>query len=167
MAMTTDLGRAAYLAIGLLGTSRPFSALHRSLYRRFGGRGLLHRGLGCDAVLLTTTGRHTGRPRTVPLFAFPVDGSSPGEAGRTYVVVGSNAGRSRPPAWLRNLEADPDARVQLVDRRWAVRARPATGDEDGALWARVLEAYPGYEVYRRRTSRAIPLIVLEPRGTDA
>ena len=95
-AMTRDLGRTAYLAIGLLGTSRPFSALHRSLYRRFRGRGILPSGFGCDAVLLTTTGRRTG-PRALSM-------STPGNTtgfvdctGRT-AVSGKREGASSKPS---------------------------------------------------------------------
>ncbi len=180
--MTRGASATLHLAIGLLGTSRPFTALHRALYRRLGGRGVLRHGLGVDAILLTTTGRRTGEPRTVPLFAFPLDRAvtdpgpaagpdsaheGPGAAvadrpGR-WVVVASNAGRHRAPAWYRNLEADSSVVVQLGERRWSAQARVAAGDERERLWDLVVAGYPGYDVYQDRTRRAIPLVVLEPR----
>jgi deazaflavin-dependent oxidoreductase (nitroreductase family) len=167
--MAGPLARPVHLAIGLLGTSRPFTAVHRALYRRLGGRGVLRHGLGVDAILLTTTGRRTGERRTVPLFAFPLDaaGEGPGaaasdEPGR-WVVVASNAGRHRGPAWYGNLRAESSVEVQLGDRRWRAEARTAAGDERERLWTLVAAGYPGYDVYRDRTDRPIPIVVLEPR----
>lgn len=166
--MTRSATDTLYLAIGLLGTSRPFTVVHRALYRRLGGRGLLRHGLGCDAVLLTTRGRHSGEPRTVPLFAFPIDGSveGPGAAsagpGR-WVVVASNAGRHHAPAWYLNVEADPAVEVRLGKRRWRAEARTATADEHDRLWGAVVAGFPGYDIYRQRAHRPIPIVVLEPR----
>ena len=174
--MTGSLARTTHIAIGLLGTSRPFTVLHRTLYRRLGGRGILRHGLGADAILLTTIGARTGRSRTVPLFAFPVDTAPVGPGAATsrpganepdppgrWAVVASNAGRRHAPAWHHNLEADPAVTVQLGARRWHARARTAAGEEHARLWALVAARYPGYDTYLDRADRAIPIVVLEPR----
>jgi deazaflavin-dependent oxidoreductase (nitroreductase family) len=106
-------------------------------------------------LLLTTTGRRTGQLRTQPLLYAPAGG------GR-FVVVGSNAGDDRPPAWWLNLQANPDARVQVDRDHHRVRARRAQGDELAALWAELERSYRYYADYRRRTAREIPVVVLEP-----
>jgi deazaflavin-dependent oxidoreductase (nitroreductase family) len=176
------LVRGTHLAIGLLGTSRPFTALHRGLYRRLDGRGILRGALGIDAILLTTTGRRTGAARTVPLFAFRLGPNDVGpravEAERadrrrtagpdpaataSWLVVASNAGRPRTPGWYHDLEADPSVEVQLGDRRWTATARMAGEEEHGRLWPLIVAGYPGYDVYRDRTDRRGPIVVLEPR----
>lgn len=167
--MARRLARTIHLLIGLLGTSRPFTVLHRGLYRRLGGRGVLHGGLGVDVILLTTTGRRSRERRVVPLFAFPLDrgpegpGAARSDEPSRWVVVASFAGRDRAPAWYRNLEADPSVEVQHMGRRAAATARIASDEERGRLWPLVVAGYPGYEVYQDRTDRRIPVVVLEPR----
>jgi deazaflavin-dependent oxidoreductase (nitroreductase family) len=106
-------------------------------------------------LLVTTTGRRSGQPRTAPV-VYLADGER-------LVVIGSNAGNARSPAWALNLQANPDADVEVGRRRRQVRARVAEGDERGELWRRMNEQYGGFEDYRGRTARAIPVFVLEPR----
>jgi deazaflavin-dependent oxidoreductase (nitroreductase family) len=79
------------------------------------------------------------------------------------VVVGSNAGNARPPAWALNLRANPEAGAQVGGRRWRVRARVAEGEERAELWRRVNELYEGFDDYDERTSRDIAVFVLDPR----
>jgi deazaflavin-dependent oxidoreductase (nitroreductase family) len=129
------------------------TALHRFVYQRSGGR-IGGRLPGQRFLLLTTTGRRTGRERTMPLLYIP--------DGRGFVVVGSNGGDDRPPAWWLNLQAHPSARVQVDRQHHPVRARQARGAELDALWARLEESYRYYADYRRRTAREIPVVVLEP-----
>ncbi len=105
-------------------------------------------------LLLTTTGRRTGRPREVGL-TYLVHGSA-------YVVIGSRGGAPTHPDWFLNLRSDPDATVRIGGRTTAVLAREASGDERRLLWDRAVRAYPGYADYRRRTQRTIPVVVLEP-----
>ena len=105
-------------------------------------------------LLLTTVGRRTGQRRTQPLLYVP-------DRGR-FIVVGSNAGDDRPPAWWLNLEAQPAADVQVDRERHRVRARRAQGEELAALWAELDRSYSYYADYRRRTAREIPIVVLEP-----
>ena len=108
----------AYRLIGWFSTTRFDRALHPWLYRRSGGRGITGRALGADNILLTTTGRRTGRPRTVALFVFQ-------DLGR-WVVIGSRGGSGRVPDWALNLQVSPAASIQ-VGRRTA----PAVARELG------------------------------------
>lgn len=148
------LSRRTYLAIGLVLTHPRFHPIHRRLYRWSGGRGPLSRALGMDMILVTTTGRKSGEPRTVPLGAV--------RQGTSWILIASNAGKPSMPAWAGNLRADPTTRVEHHGVTTAMRAHEATGDEWTRLWAVVTAAYPGYDVYRARTDRPIPLFVLEP-----
>lgn len=159
--MARDLGRTAYSAIAITARQPWFSRLHRAVYRRLGGRGVLGHVLGCDMLLLTTTGRRTGRPRTVPLFAFAYEGG-PGARSGSWVVVASNTGLRHDPAWWRNLVADPRAIVELRGGTWPVVAREATGEERARLWTLVSSAYAGYELYERTSGRTAPVVVLDP-----
>ena len=129
-------------------------ALHRFLYRASGGRigGELW---GLRVVLLTTTGRRTGKRRTVPLCSL--------RDGDDVVVIGSYGGLDRPPAWSLNLQADPRAELENGRERRQVVARTAGPGERARLWAAVTAKAPGYLEYERRTSREIPVIVLRPR----
>jgi deazaflavin-dependent oxidoreductase (nitroreductase family) len=152
--MASGLGRPVYLAIGAILTSRPFTRWHRWIYRRTGGRGPLSRALGTDMLLVTATGRRSGEPRTVPLGAI--------RHGASWIVVGSNAGKDREPAWAHNLRADGAVQVEHRGERRPFRAHEADPAEAARLWPVVVAAYPGYGVYRERTDRPIALFVLEP-----
>jgi deazaflavin-dependent oxidoreductase (nitroreductase family) len=127
-------------------------ALHGGAYRLTNGR-VGGRLQGMPVLLLTTTGRRSGERRTVPLTYF--------EDGNALVVVGSRGGASRHPAWYLNLEADPAVEVQIGREHRQLRARLATDEEAGRLWPMVLARAPGYGKYRAKTSREIPLVVLE------
>jgi deazaflavin-dependent oxidoreductase (nitroreductase family) len=141
--------------IGRIGTSRLITRLHPPAYRLTGGRWPVGRVLGVLTVIVVMTGARTGRRREVPLFAF--------EDGPNLVVIGSNAGSDREPAWVGNLRAGPDAQVLVGREERAVRAREVHGKERARLWELAATGYPGYEVYARRTHREIPVILLEPR----
>jgi deazaflavin-dependent oxidoreductase (nitroreductase family) len=145
--------RTWFRLVGLAGVNPVSARLHPVLYRWTGGRGPLGRQLGNRAVTLITTGAHSGRPRTVPLWAFP-DGDA-------WVVVASRGGHPQPPAWYRNLVANPAARLVVGRTTLRVMAREADGTEYDRLWAKVNAAYPGYAFYRDRAGRHIPLVVLE------
>ena len=149
----------AYRVIGWFSTTRFDRVVHPILYRRFGARGILGHVLGTEMLLLTTTGRRTGQPRTVALFAFA---NEDGDGGG-WIVVASRGGTRKLPAWCRNLAAQPDARVQVRDRRIAIRARELDGDEYEAAFETAARIYPGYRVYRRRSPIQIPILKLEPR----
>jgi F420H(2)-dependent quinone reductase len=125
--------------------------LHGALYRLSGGR-IGARVAGLPVLLLTTTGRSTGRPRTVPLGYY--------DDGDALVVVGSKGGAPRHPAWYLNLEANPEVEVQIGREHRRLRARRASPEEAERLWPAILARAPGYARYRARTRREIPLVLL-------
>jgi deazaflavin-dependent oxidoreductase (nitroreductase family) len=126
------------------------------LYRASRGR-LLGRLAGMPVVLLTTTGRRSGRPRTVALTTVP--------HGDCLLLVGSFGGSDEAPAWLLNLRAHPRARVRWGDARWEVVARVASAEERERLWPVVVATHDGYARYQTRTARRIPVVVLTPGET--
>ena len=130
-----------------------FWKLHRFLYRVSGGR-IGGRVVGMPVLMLTTTGRKSGVPRTNVLTYLP--------KGRVSVVFASNAGEPRHPAWWLNLAADPHATVQRGQEVTPVIAREAEGEERARLWDEVVRTEAGYAVYAERTTRRIPVVVLEP-----
>jgi deazaflavin-dependent oxidoreductase (nitroreductase family) len=134
--------------------------VHGPLYRALGGR-LVDRYGKARILLLTTTGRRTGRRRTVPLVY--------AAAGDALVLVASMGGEPRHPAWFHNLQAHPEAEVELRGReRRRVRARVAEGEERDRLWRQMVALCSPYETYARRTARRIPVVVLEPvSGTSS
>jgi F420H(2)-dependent quinone reductase len=124
-----------------------------AVYRLSRGR-LMARVGRAPVLLLTTTGRRSGQSRTAPLLYL--------DDGGRFIVIGSNAGNPRPAAWALNLQANPEAEVEIRGRRRPVRARVTEGTEREELWRRMNEQYGGFEDYRARTSRDIPVLVLEP-----
>ena len=106
-------------------------------------------------LALTTMGRKSGEPRSAPM-GYLWDGDN-------VVVVASNAGLDRPPAWWLNLQENPDAEIDFEGQRRRVRGRPATELERERLWPRVLDQFGGFDDYRRFSNRDIPLVVLQPR----
>jgi F420H(2)-dependent quinone reductase len=134
--------------------TRYLGALHRLLYRATGGR-VGGRLWDLPVVLLTTTGRRSGKRRTVPLCSF--------RDGDDVVVIASYGGLDQPPAWWLNLAANPEAELQDGSTRRAVTARNAEPGERERLWAEVTSRAPGYLEYERRTTREIPVVILQPR----
>jgi deazaflavin-dependent oxidoreductase (nitroreductase family) len=126
--------------------------VHRAIYRLSGGRigGSL---TGIRVLLLTTVGRKSGRERVMPLLYV--------EDAKGWIVVASNAGDDRNPAWWLNLRARPEAAVQVGRERHAVRARRATPEEEAHLWPKLTTAYAPYARYREGTRREIPVVILE------
>jgi deazaflavin-dependent oxidoreductase (nitroreductase family) len=134
---------------------RAMGRSHRVIYRLSRGR-LLGRVAGMPVLLLTTTGRRSGRPRTTPLTYF--------ESGSDLVVVASNGGEDRPPAWWLNLCDDARATVTRGTHSEHVTARAATDDEYARLWPTITSAHAGYAAYARRTTRPIPVVLLSGAG---
>lgn len=135
--------------------SRLMSRLNVWLWRisgaRLGAR-FLYRA---PVMLLTTTGRKTGEPRTTPVLYV--------EDGANLVTVASKAGSARHPAWYSNLLAHPDVEIEIGRQRRHMRARTAIDDEKERLWPRLTAMYPPYNDYQARTAREIPVVILEPR----
>jgi deazaflavin-dependent oxidoreductase (nitroreductase family) len=108
---------------------------------------------GTTILILTTTGRRTGRSRSTPLIYR--------EHGDHYLVVASNGGAEEPPAWLMNLQAQPMVQVQIKGEKFTARARTATPEEKPDMWRTMTEAWPDYDEYQKKTDREIPVVVLE------
>jgi len=107
-------------------------------------------------ISLTTTGRTTGKPHQVTIYAWP--------DGDRIVVVGSYAGSREDPDWAVNLRETPIATVRRRGEEIEHRVEEVEGTERVRLWKLVTDAFPQYETYQGRTERVIPLFVLEPLG---
>ncbi len=142
------MNRTAYNTI-----SRVVTALHVGVYRATGGRVAGRTGL--PVLLLTTTGRRTGRRRTKPL-GYVMEGDE-------YLLAASNAGNDFFPSWWLNLKANPAAEVQVGARRMRVSARKASHDERERMWPRFVEEFKGYAGYEAKTAREIPVVILTPQ----
>lgn len=127
--------------------------LHATIYRLTRGR-LLGRVGGQPVLLLETLGRRTGHRRATPV-QYLADGD-------TLVVVASNGGAARAPAWYLNLRANPDARVQRGRRSIAVRAHETAGQERADLWRRLAAANRYLEPVARKAGRQLPIMALVP-----
>jgi deazaflavin-dependent oxidoreductase (nitroreductase family) len=130
-----------------------FGDEHVRVYRETDGeRGYVWKR-GSKILLLTTTGRRSGEPRTMPLI-FGTDGDR-------YVLVASKGGHPEHPAWYKNLEAHPEVEVQLKAEVFTARARDAEGEERERLWKMMVGEWPPYDDYKERTDRKIPVVILE------
>jgi deazaflavin-dependent oxidoreductase (nitroreductase family) len=127
-------------------------AVHTGLYRLTGGR-MGGRMRNAPVLLLTATGRKTGKRRTMPLLY--------GRDGDNFVVIASKGGDPKHPAWYLNLQGQ-EAEIQVGRDRKRVRARDAEGEERERLWAQMVGVYPDYAEYQKKTTRQIPVVVLEP-----
>lgn len=139
-------------ATGLRWVGKLNVPLYRASRGRLGGRV----GKG-PVLLLTTTGRKSGEKRTAPVLYLEDEGR--------YVVINTNAGNLRIPAWSLNLDADPEAEVEIKGRRIAVRARASEGEERAELWRKHNRQYAGFDEYEEMLpgDRPITVYVLEPR----
>jgi deazaflavin-dependent oxidoreductase (nitroreductase family) len=128
-------------------------AEHSRKYRETGGEiGYLWNGAPC--LVLTTKGRKSGTPHDKALIC--------GADGDNFVIVGSMGGAPNHPQWYLNLVADPHVEVQVRADRFPAVARTAEGAERERLWKLMTDIWPNYDQYQARTSRAIPVVVLEP-----
>lgn len=126
---------------------------HVERYEATGGEDGYHWRNGTTILLLHTTGRKSGKEYTHPLIYR--------DYGDDYLIVASKGGAPEPPEWFLNLEADPETIIQIKDETFKVRARVATPDEKPAMWAHMVEVWPDYDEYQRKTDREIPVVVLE------
>jgi deazaflavin-dependent oxidoreductase (nitroreductase family) len=111
---------------------------------------------GIPVLLLTTTGRKSGQPRTLPLLFI--------EEGDRIIIVASKGGLPSEPLWYKNLVANPECDVQIKRRKLKARARTASPEEREALWPKLVAHYPDFASYATWTDRVIPVVILEPIG---
>lgn len=136
------------------GTLSPFDwvAEHIRKYRETNGEeGYIWQGV--PTLLLTTIGRRSGVPRTTALIV--------GRDGDRYLIVASQGGADAQPQWYLNLLEHPEVQLQVRADRFAARARTASPEEKARLWPIMAGIWPAYDDYQRKTSRDIPLVILE------
>ncbi len=132
-----------------------FTRAHCAVYR--GTRGLIGGNLlGIQMLLLTTRGRRTGLPRTLPLAYVEVKAD--------YAIVASNGGADKPPAWWLNLQATETAELQVRGERFEVGWAEPPASERMEYWRKLQAAIPAYRMYRHRTGREIPIVLLRRRA---
>ncbi len=132
--------------------AKVFTTLHGRLYKMTGGR-FGGKMAGGQIIVLTTTGRESGKLRDRPL----VGGNHPDG----WVVIASFSGHDEHPAWYLNLMANPSATVTAGRERHPVRAREVSGEERTKMWDAMVETYADYEEYQKVTDRQIPVLLLE------
>ena len=134
---------------------RCITGTHIFWYRLTGGRigGRMGR---IPVLLLTTTGRKSGRSWTTPLSYLEDEGS--------FIVIASAGGCRRHPTWYLNLRSHPGATIEVPGRTLAVAAETASPEEKARLWPRITAMYAGYDDYQKRTSRDIPVVLLKPKA---
>jgi deazaflavin-dependent oxidoreductase (nitroreductase family) len=130
-----------------------FTEVHVWLYRRTGGA-IGGRMGGHEILILTTTGRKSGKKRDTPL-QYTKDGER-------FIIIASNGGASKHPTWFLNLRANPEAQLQIRAKTIAVEASEAIGEERERLWTQVTSQHQNFADYQKRTTREIPVVVLTP-----
>jgi deazaflavin-dependent oxidoreductase (nitroreductase family) len=128
--------------------------MHEAAFRASNGM-LFNRFFGLPIVMLTTTGRKSGRPRSTMLM-------SPVQDGDRLILVASYGGDDRHPTWFLNLRANPSVEILADGRTRRMRARVADAKEKAELWPRIVGAAATYAQYQRQTTRDIPVVILEP-----
>ena len=123
------------------------------MYRRSGGKtmGYLR---GMPVLLLTTVGRKTGKQRVTPVMYI--------RDGDNYVITASNMGADKHPSWFVNLQANPQATIEVGNMTRSVMAHQANPEEKKRLWAQLVERAPFFEGYKKKTTRDIPMVILQP-----
>jgi deazaflavin-dependent oxidoreductase (nitroreductase family) len=109
---------------------------------------------GSKILLLTTTGRKSGEPRTHPLI-YGADGSG------ALAVVASKGGSPEHPAWYLNLVEDPTVEIELLDKKFKATARTATDKERAVWWPIMAAQWPDYDEYQKKTDRQLPIVLIE------
>ncbi len=124
-------------------------AAHVALYRLLGGR-----LVGRNILILTTTGRKSGRKRSTPLYFI--------RDGRDYVIIASNGGEDRYPGWWHNIKKDPDVEIQIAREIVKCRVEAATDAEAPTFFEKLSAVYGGYPRYKERTERELTIFRLTP-----
>lgn len=131
-----------------------FGPEHVRVYQETNGERGYH-WRGADVLLLTTQGRKSGEPRTLPLIHRTDNGR--------WILIASKGGWPANPLWFENLVANPDATIQVKGEIVPVHAETASGEERERLWSLMTEVWPAYDEYQERTTREIPVVVLSRR----
>jgi deazaflavin-dependent oxidoreductase (nitroreductase family) len=134
---------------------KAMSHVNTWLYRATGGKIGGKFRYGAPVMLLSYTGRKSGKRMTAPLLYL--------RDGERVVTVASKGGMSKHPLWFVNLQAIPDCEVEIGREKRAMRARRASDEEKAQYWPKLVAIYPDYDLYQRRTTRNIPVVILEPR----
>lgn len=130
-----------------------FGKEHVERYEATGGEEGYHWQNGTTILLLHTKGRKSGAERVHPLIYRDYEDA--------HLVVASKGGAPESPEWFQNLVADPAVTVQIKDEKFAAQARTATAEEKPAMWAHMVEVWPDYADYQKKTDRDIPVVVIE------
>ncbi len=132
---------------------RIFTGIHTFVYRLSGGKlgGTFRKS---PVLLLITTGRKTGKQRATPLLYLP--------DGKNIVLVASNGGAPKHPTWWLNLQTNPQAEVEIGSQKLRVTARQVNAEERQRLWPLLVDMYPDYAEYQKKTTREIPVVILQP-----
>ena len=123
------------------------------MYRRSGGKRMGH-VRGMPLLLLTTIGRKTGEQRVTPVMYI--------RDGDNYVITASNSGADKHPNWFLNLKANPRTTIEVGSMTVSVTARQASPEEKAGLWAQLVAQAPFFEDYTKKTTRNIPMVILQP-----
>lgn len=134
---------------------KTIGVIHRGLYRLTSGTVGANLG-GRSMVLLTTTGRKSGKQRTAPI-QYMKDGDN-------IILVASNGGNVNHPAWWHNIGANPDVTVQIGKKKMRARAETADDEERARLWPLLVEFYPGYQAYEEETERTVQVVIVRPEA---
>ena len=132
--------------------AKTFTSVHAGIYRATKGKVGGKFG-AANILLLTTTGRKSGQRRTTPLNYY--------SDGDRIVLIASNNGQDHDPAWYLNIGANPSVSIQRGGETVTRSARVATPDEKAELWPKIIAWYKGYAKYQAKTSRDIPLVIVE------
>lgn len=125
--------------------------LHLWIYRLSGGK-MWGTMMGQPVVILTTKGRKSGRPWTVPLLSFKDKDD--------YILVASNGGQNFHPAWYLNLQSNPEVMLEVAGKQQTARAEEMKGTERERLWTMIVSKAPAYGGYEQKTEREIPVVRL-------
>ena len=111
--------------------------------------------LGVPVLLLTTTGRKSGKKRTQPLYYL--------EEEERFILVASNAGNKSDPAWLLNLKSHPEAAADVLGEHIKMSGRIATKEEKAELWPKLIHLFPKWQMMEDRSERSFKVVILEPQ----
>ncbi len=129
---------------------------HVRVYRETNGEtGYLWNGV--PSLLLTFTGRKSGEARTIPIICTKV--------GESYIIIASKGGSATHPKWYLSVSENPNVEVQVKAEKFKAVARTAASPERELLWAEAVKAWPNYDLYQSRTTRVIPVVVIDPVRT--